>query len=566
LTIDAKPFTFEISLSVLNHLGRNLYRSFATVLGEAISNSWDADADNVWVYTDEKNNSLIIKDDGVGMNRDDFQNKFLKIGYSKRNTGKTCSPGRRPFIGRKGIGKLALLSCAEQVSVISKRKDEEAYVGGVIDNAGLDAAIREDKAPQEYCLEKPDTDVFKKYTVNHDRGTLIAFTKLKEGARIDVAHIRSIMALHLRFSIVDRAFKMFVDGKQITLDDLSELIDHTEFLWIINDLKDPYVTSKLKYDETNRSRNANLLDKPHHIKMNGEIRGFIASVRKAAQLKLMGGDEQIGVDLFVNGRVRECDLLRHIPTGRVPEDYLYGQIHFDSLNDDVDRFATNREGVIADDAKFKALLEDLKKVVLSVIYEWDVLRGKHHEEGDSENERIPKKKRKAVELFDLVSAGYMPPYNPKQPQIRDKVGRWVTALSEDAAYNVPSYVECFVSENLLRKHIEEKRIQSDVKANDEIRHWMDKEDQNLRVANISIPIRRRVYLSTSYLSMDFLARLVDKAKDRIKDPGLSRDAEQYKPIRDALMHTSFLTDQAKAKLTTVAVNIQARVRALLAKG
>ena len=36
-------FTFNISLSVLNHLGRNLYRNFITVLGEAISNSWDAD-------------------------------------------------------------------------------------------------------------------------------------------------------------------------------------------------------------------------------------------------------------------------------------------------------------------------------------------------------------------------------------------------------------------------------------------------------------------------------------------------------------------------------------------
>jgi len=48
-------FTFEISLSVLNHLGRNLYRSFATVLGEAISNSWDADAKKVsasWVVRD----------------------------------------------------------------------------------------------------------------------------------------------------------------------------------------------------------------------------------------------------------------------------------------------------------------------------------------------------------------------------------------------------------------------------------------------------------------------------------------------------------------------------------
>lgn len=74
-------FSFEISLSVLNHLGRQLYRSFATVLGEAISNSWDADAKNVKIYVDRQKGSFFIKDDGVGMTPADFQDKFLKIGY-----------------------------------------------------------------------------------------------------------------------------------------------------------------------------------------------------------------------------------------------------------------------------------------------------------------------------------------------------------------------------------------------------------------------------------------------------------------------------------------------------
>ena len=138
---DERQFTFEISLSVLNHLGRNLYRSFITVLGEAVSNSWDADADNVWIYIDRDENYLVIKDDGDGMTADDFQNKFLKIGYTKRKDGMTKSAKGRPYIGRKGIGKLALLSCADKISVISKKENEE-YVGGTIDNSGLDDAIK----------------------------------------------------------------------------------------------------------------------------------------------------------------------------------------------------------------------------------------------------------------------------------------------------------------------------------------------------------------------------------------------------------------------------------------
>ena len=70
------PYTFKISLDVLTHLGRNLYRNFITILGEAISNSWDANANNVWIEINRKERSLVVKDDGLGMTESDFQNKF----------------------------------------------------------------------------------------------------------------------------------------------------------------------------------------------------------------------------------------------------------------------------------------------------------------------------------------------------------------------------------------------------------------------------------------------------------------------------------------------------------
>jgi hypothetical protein len=88
-----------------------------------------------------------------------------------------------------------------------------------------------------------------------------------------------------------------------------------------------------------------------------------------------------------------------------------------------------------------------------------------------------------------------------------------------------------------------------------------KERVNKNRGNISIEIRKTPN-ETSYLSMDGLANLVDK-RGSTKDAAISRDAEQYKPIRDALMHTALLTDEAKTKLTTVFQNITARVRALL---
>ena len=87
-------YNFNISLSVLNHLGRNLYRNIITVIGEAISNAWDADAENVWIRIDRDKNTMCILDDGIGMTSEDFQEKFLKIGYSKRRDGTFHLPQR----------------------------------------------------------------------------------------------------------------------------------------------------------------------------------------------------------------------------------------------------------------------------------------------------------------------------------------------------------------------------------------------------------------------------------------------------------------------------------------
>ena len=158
--MQAHPFKFEFSLTILNHLGRQLYRNFITILGEAISNAWDADANNVWITVDREADMMTVHDDGNGMSSDDLQNKFLKIGYSKRKSGIHRTTKDRPFIGAKGIGKLALLSCAQKISVVSK-KQAEAAVGCVIDNTELDDAIDADKTNQEVSLAQPEERTFR---------------------------------------------------------------------------------------------------------------------------------------------------------------------------------------------------------------------------------------------------------------------------------------------------------------------------------------------------------------------------------------------------------------------
>lgn len=544
----SNQFSFEISLSVLNHLGRNLYRSFITVLGEAISNSWDADAENVWIHINDDQTSFYIEDDGVGMAADDFQKKFLKIGYSKRKDGSKSSQKSRPYIGAKGIGKLALLSCAQKISIISKTPSTD-YVGGTIDNTDLTEAIKQDMNPDQYLLGKVDIELLNSFRQEQGKGTIIHFEQTKENIRNTIPHLKKLIALYFRFSLVDNSFNIFVNGKPVTLDDLKDLAKATEFLWTINDLNDPYidVLPNLKSDPIN-------LDNPLNIT------GFIATVEKPRYLKISGTEEKVGIDLFVNGRLRERDVLKHLPdfSTRHVASYLYGQIHFDELDQDgKDRFTSSREGVVIGDEKYEKLIKSMKENILGEISnKWDELRLDRGEDGDDENPRKTLKQRRARSLYNLSSLEYT-------EDKADDVNKWVRDLQPDAEFNIPAYVDCFLSENLIRRYIEEKQISLSPQAEEERDKWRNTEIYNKSKANISIDIRRSSG-DLSYLSMDGLANLVDKSKDPLKEAGLSRDATEYKPMRDALAHTALLTDIAKNRLTTVYENIKGRVRTLLA--
>ena len=235
-------FTFELSLSVLNHLGRNLYRNFITVLGEAVSNSWDADAKNVWIDIDLENNSLTIQDDGSGMTSEEFQDKFLRIGYSKRATSGAMSPGlKRPYIGRKGIGKLALLSCADRISVLTKT-DSTTIVGGAIDNRKLDEAITEDLKTSDYFLEPLSDEVRGKTTNTTKAGTIVHFENLHTRIKNRIEYLDKLIALNFRFSLLDASFKIFLNNEEVTIKSLDQLIKQTEYLWCINQFEDPYIS------------------------------------------------------------------------------------------------------------------------------------------------------------------------------------------------------------------------------------------------------------------------------------------------------------------------------------
>lgn len=565
--MENKKYTFELSLSILNHLGRNLYRNFITVLGEAVSNAWDADANNVWIYIDKDNQQFVIKDDGEGMTSEDFQNKFLMVGYSKRiDNGMSSLVNKRPYIGAKGIGKLALLSCSKKVNIISKT-DETDYTGGVIDNTGLTKAIDDNLKPKDYLLEEVNIDLFKEYLEGHTKGTIIIFENLNEDIKNTIPYLKKMIALYFRFSLVDSSFKIFVNNDEVKLDDLKDFSENTEFLWNINKAEDPYIQTLTK-----------LKNEPLIINNDLNINGFIATVEKPRHLKISGTEEKVGVDLFVNGRLRERDILKHLPdfSTRHIASYLYGQIHFNELEEEgYDRFTSSREGIVSGDVKYLNLIKVLKEEILNIIADkWDELRLDRNEDGDDENPRKTLKERRARSLYNLSSKDYSDVSGNIPPN------DWIKELIPEAEFNIPAYVECFLSENLLRKHIE------NIGLIPSICNKIDKQEvtcigrynpktgnialceyckgekgkqsleQQKKDASTSIQIRSQENNILMYLDYIDLAKIIDSRILREED-------KPYKPLRNSIMHTSQLTKEAKVKLTSVFNNIVATVKKLI---
>lgn len=448
---------------------------------------------------------------------------------------------------------MALLSCADKIAVISKVRGG-TYTGGVIDNSELDHAITEDLTPQEYPLEGWKAATFAKYMPGHKHGTIIYFERVKEGIRNTFPLLAKIIALYFRFSLLDPSFKIFLDGKKISHKHLKDLAEKTEFLWKIGDHSDPFV------DALDSSFSKNPEDHETRTLRVPGVKGFIASVEKPRDLRIMTTEERVGIDLFVNGRLRERDILKHIPTARLAESYLYGQIHFDALDDATDRFTSSREGIVADDPKYAKFLKTFRKTILKIVEDWDKWRIKHREEGDPDNPRLSKKERASLGLYGAVSKEYG---LSKGSTNRRKVAGWVTELSDDAAFNFESYADCFVSENLIRNYIKAKKLPLTKEAKARAKELEKREKASKGKGNISIAIRREPK-APSYLSMDDLANMVDK-RDPAKEACLPRDANEYKPIRDAVAHTALLTDAAKIKLSTVRENIKERVRTILSK-
>lgn len=367
----ASPYEMTLSLNVLNHLGINLYSNVPAVLAETVANAWDADATRIGIVLDPAHDRIVIQDDGTGMTRDDVNGKFLHVGYRKRESEPPRTPrfGREPM-GRKGIGKLSLLSIAETI-VIETVKDGERN-GFRLRLADIRRAIEERESV--YQPEPLRTDA-----IDLQVGTRITLTEIKKRFPQAAAALRRRLAR--RFSVIGPEFAIRVNDVEVTIAD-RDYLGKVQYLWTFG-----------AEDEDGTEIVAQCTTLEAHEHRSGEteagvVRGWIGSVHAVGQLKDEFGDTLNRITVMVRGKAAQEDILDEFAEGGVYSKYLIGEVEagFLDRDDRPDIATSSRQRIIEDDPRYQALSKFVQAQLKHIQGRWTDLRNRA---GESQAAEIP---------------------------------------------------------------------------------------------------------------------------------------------------------------------------------
>jgi hypothetical protein len=125
-TENSNFITVTIDKSHILTIGERLYAESIEFMRELVNNAYDADATVVDITVSE--DTVEIKDNGAGMNRDGLR-QYFNIGSQEKLYSPKSPVYKRDRIGQFGIGKFASLSACKSFEVITKNGE---FVGRVI--------------------------------------------------------------------------------------------------------------------------------------------------------------------------------------------------------------------------------------------------------------------------------------------------------------------------------------------------------------------------------------------------------------------------------------------------
>ncbi|EHK4609361.1 TIGR02391 family protein [Salmonella enterica] len=344
-------FRMTFDPKTIEHLGVKMYSTLPPALAELISNAYDADAENVTLEFLEVGSKkfISVKDNGMGMDSDDIQNRFLVIGRNRRkDDGDKPTPKFSRFAtGKKGLGKLALFGLAREISI-------DTIKNGLRNRFVLnwDDLLN---ARGEY---KPIVEINNKKTKKTD-GTTIKLSELKRQTPFDVESLADSLS---KIFIVDDSFNISLkkqNGEIIKIDNDRRYSGfNQQFVWDVNEI----LSEESEY--------------------NGKIYGKLYT----SETPIRPNSGLRGISLFSRGKLVNNPEFFSNSTSSHFFQYLTGWFSVDFIDElDDDVISTNRQSVDWDNAEMAKLRDFLSTLISKVNNEW---RNKRKEKKDDEVKKI----------------------------------------------------------------------------------------------------------------------------------------------------------------------------------
>ena len=198
---------FKARSHILSLLGDELIGSDNLALFELVKNSYDADATKVNITFKNLGSSdisLIIEDDGIGMDKNVLLNSWLEIGtdFKRGENRKVSEKFKRESLGEKGVGRLAIHKLASDITLETKHEQSKS---GFRLSFNWQSLVKEAKYIEDTSVNIEEIDNLT-FLDGNQNGTRIILKNLKrkDWSRGDIRSIyRTINNLTSPFSSVD---------------------------------------------------------------------------------------------------------------------------------------------------------------------------------------------------------------------------------------------------------------------------------------------------------------------------------------------------------------------------
>jgi uncharacterized protein (TIGR02391 family) len=333
-----------------------MYSHIPNAIAELIANAYDADAKVVHVklYGKGADKRIEVVDDGTGMDFDEVNQKFLRIGRNRRHEGAAQSPGGRRATGKKGLGKLALFGIGDLIEVATKKKNLTEKISFTLDWDDLRGTQGRDYTPK-FSVETSEL---------LEQGTTIILKKLRRESAFDQEGLAN--SISKLFNCFSNDFRCFVS------------LDDGEIIEVNNDLKLKNIASQFEWDFPGYS--------PHvssEFEYKSEVTGKIISTPKPLKPGLRG------ISLFANGRLVNTSEFYSIPESSHVFSYLVGWLNVDFVdNITEDVISTNRQSLNWELPVVASLKNFIVAAIRQVIVDWRAKRKEANKNAIAEQTKV----------------------------------------------------------------------------------------------------------------------------------------------------------------------------------